>query len=78
MRRCIRDKGRFAKHRFDISFLEAVNKNIDYMTCIRCGLKRFITALMKVAAKMKPQLEIYEILPENNEIVENAEFVKAK
>ena len=77
MSRCIRDvNGRFAKHEPDMSFLEAVSKDAEFVICKRCGRKTIITGLMKLCAKQQ-KIDILPIMKESNEILEDAEFIEA-
>lgn len=71
------DKGRFARHEFDMTFMEAISKDAEYITCKRCGRRKVITNLIKLIHRKPFSLTFAPVLSEKNEILTDLEFKEA-
>lgn len=86
MRRCNRDnKGRFTSHEWNISYMEALSRSSIKMQpvirkCSRCPLTDEVESFACIAARTDPKdrwMIPVDILPVENEILVDAEFIEA-
>lgn len=83
MIRCNRDnKGRFARHQWDMSFMQAISSDAEFRTCIRCGAQPLITKLVRYMAKKQDQIDTFldgicNVMGEKNEILTDMPWKEA-